>query len=455
MSVELSKKVRRYLRKILGYRVFTIVSKIFPNIDIIISQLYRIYLIKTSNIRHSKAIRRIRNKNKIKVVFFQMNESVWKYKGIYDLMLKNQQFEPTIVVVPNTLFGEDLMLNNMHLTFDGFQRKGYKVINSYNSVNQSWLDVKKVINPDIVFFSIPYDLTREDYYINNFMDTLTCYVPYFFGINILYGDNYNTLFHNLLWKAFYETPIHKEFALKYSQNKGINVVVSGYPGLDIFYNKDVKTDNPWKIKDEMVKRVIWAPHHTIEGQGGTLNYSNFLKYSEFFIEFALKYKNSVQIAFKPHPNLKPKLFLDKNWGTKRANNYYNYWNEIDNGFLVESDYFDLFLTSDALIHDCGSFMIEYLTIGKPVLYLIKDVNLKHRFNKLGQIALNKHYHALKEQDILDFVEGRVLNSNDIMVNERKDFCNKYLIQSHGVRASEFIYNHLLEELQITENRFSN
>jgi hypothetical protein len=27
----------------------------------------------------------------------------------------------------------------------------------------------------------------------------------------------------------------------------------------------------------------------------------------------------------------------------------------------------IFLTSDALIHDCGSFMAEYLVVGKPAL----------------------------------------------------------------------------------------
>jgi hypothetical protein len=43
---------------------------------------------------------------------------------------------------------------------------------------------------------------------------------------------YNTDFHNLVWKIFSETSLHQQIAMDRQLNKGINNVVTGYPGFD-------------------------------------------------------------------------------------------------------------------------------------------------------------------------------------------------------------------------------
>jgi hypothetical protein len=60
------------------------------------------------------------------------------------------------------------------------------------------------------------------------------------------------------------------------------------------------------------------------------------------------------------------LEQDPNWGSEKTTAYYDKWDNLDNGQFKSGDYVDL-LTSDALIHDCGSFMAEYLVVGKPAL----------------------------------------------------------------------------------------
>ena len=47
----------------------------------------------------------------------------------------------------------------------------------------------------------------------------------------------------------------------------------------------------------------------------------------------MKYQDSVQIAFKPHPLLKVKL-RDK-WGEKATAEYYRKWEELENGHPVD------------------------------------------------------------------------------------------------------------------------
>ena len=80
---------------------------------------------------------------------------------------------------------------------------------------------------------------------------------------------------------------------------------------------------------------------------------------------------------------------------------------MDNGLLCEGDYNDLFLTSDAMIHDSMSFIAEYLYVMKPSLFLMNDPDIENRLNDFGRMAVRQHYHAYNEQDISDFIENVV------------------------------------------------
>ena len=57
---------------------------------------------------------------------------------------------------------------------------------------------------------------------------------------------------------------------------------------------------------------------------------------------------------------------------------------MSNGMLCESDYIDLFLTSDAMIHDSGSFLIEYIYVNKPVQRIISNFEARNDFNSIGK-----------------------------------------------------------------------
>lgn len=395
--------------------------------------------IKTKNEQYKSKVGNLRSKNKIRVVFFVIHSSVWKYDGLYNLFEKDDLFEPIIVVCPYLKVEKQDMMNEMDKTYSLFKEKKYRVVRSYMSKKDAWIDVEKEYNPDIIFYSVPYTYTREEYQFSYYKNVLNCYVPYFFVTNGLNQNNFDSYFHNLQWKLFYETNIHKQLAKKYARNNADNVVVSGYPGLDHFlFQSDNKSD-PWKIKKGSVKRIIWAPHHTIEGQGANLNYSNFAKYHQFFKKILVKFKNEIHVAFKPHPLLKEKLYKDGNWGQVKTDEYYSFWNKQENSMLCDSDYVDLFLTSDALIHDCSSFMAEYLSTGKPSLYLMRDDGVKNRINEFGKIALEQHYKAYNEGQVVSFIE-KLLENEDSKKEERTKFVNKYLLPPNGITASENIYN---------------
>ena len=334
----------------------------------------------------------------------------------------------------------------MNTCYNYFKINGYNVLKTFDDVTGEWLDVKKEIKPDIVFFTNPYQLTKKEYFLTSFIDALTCYIPYGYMLGNTEQLQFNQYFHNFLWKGFYETTIHKTLAEKYARNKGENIEVSGAPFCDIFLEKDYIPKNDWKIKDKKIKRIIWAPHHTIYENKDKLAYSNFLKYHQYIFDLLNLYKGKIQIAFKPHPMLKFNLYKHPNWGKDKTDAYYNKWQSIDNGQLEESNYEDLFLTSDAMILDSISFIVEYFFTNKPSLFTVKDETIQTKFNEFGSMIFKHLYKGYSEDDITNFIDSTVFGEKDLLKNNRTEFLNRYLIPPNNKTASNNIYNTLVKEV---------
>jgi|GEM_PF-309796 len=403
-------------------------------------------MIKMQPLLHKNAIKKIRSKSVVKVAFFATHSSVWKYDEVYQLMQHDVKFDPIVVVCPIVNYGKENMIIEMEKTYVMFKRKGFNVIKTYNIDDDTYINIKKQLSPDIIFYTNPhYGLIKDEYYITNFKETLTCYTQYSFHVTHLNEIQYNQLFHNLVWKAFYETTIHEEIAQQYARNKGKNVIITGYSGVDSFNYGSRVGKNVWKNSNENLKRIIWAPHHSIDNREN-LNYSNFIKYAETMLNLAWKYRAKIQIAFKPHPLLKVKLYNHNDWGKERTDNYYNQWSKFDNTQLETDDYIDLFNSSDAMIFDSASFITEYLFCGKPSLFTFSDQNVNDRLNEFGKLAIGQHYHAYNETQVEKFIIYVVCQGKDIMKKKRKEFYNQYLKIKNSKSASENIFNYLVDVL---------
>ncbi|ADQ13543.1 CDP-glycerol--poly(glycerophosphate) glycerophosphotransferase [Halanaerobium hydrogeniformans] len=399
--------------------------------------------IKKQYYYHKYNLQKVKNKvkkqKKINIAFIVLNSSIWKYDELYKMMENDDRYNPIILICPFTRYGKKSMLNEIEKCYNMFLNKGFNTIKLYNTDEETYINVKDKFKPDIIFFTNPYsNKTKSKYYISNFPDILSCYTHYSFHVCNRNETMYNSLFNNLLWKAFYETEIHKEIAKKYSRNNAKNVVVSGYPGIDrLEYGKSIVL-NKWKKQN--FKKIIWAPHHSIQ-KNDELKYSNFLRYHKFMFDIAQKYEERIQIAFKPHPFLKNKLYNHNNWGRTRTDEYYRKWAQLSNGQLETDEYVELFNSSDAMIFDSASFTAEYLYCGKPSLFLYSDENVSDRFNEFGKLALKQHYTGYNKKDIKNFIED-VINEKDKKEKSRREFYNKYLIPPDGNKASKNIMNDL-------------
>lgn len=382
----------------------------------------------------------------IKVLFLVLYSSVWKYESVYKLMQKDSRFRPQILVCPVADYGKEHMLEHFKPTYEMFKKRGFDVICAYDEKTKQYINISD-IKPDILFYSFQWqNHVDKRYNINSLHKYLKCYVNYSYK-NVPFEWSIASRPQQMMWMYFSECEENRKLAMSFHPREfKKNIHVVGYPMYDEL--KDLKeTGYQWKINDKTHKKIIWAPHHTIPGDDSIIKFSTFLIFAKDMLDFAAEYKNSIEIAFKPHPQLRPALYKHKDWGKEKTDNYYNIWKEGDNTTLITAEYADLFKSSDAMIHDCGSFIIEYLYVNKPVMFLT-NYNRKKQCNEVGKKALDCHYQGTTRNDIETFIKHVVLEGYDSMKEKRTSFYNKTLIPPNNKTAAENIISEISKALQI-------
>ncbi|WP_157822431.1 CDP-glycerol glycerophosphotransferase family protein [Psychromonas sp. Urea-02u-13] len=383
--------------------------KSIPMMRVLVNKLRRFikfininFYIAVAGFFHFFELKRVRKKlfngKKIDVIFLVMEKSVWKTDLIFQGMEKDSRYNPCIVVIPR--INATNILENAENTYKYFKEKGYKTRISYS--NGNWQKLESISNIDIVFFSNPHQISLPQYLISSLYKKLSCYVPYFEQIDTNYEGHFNGVTENLCWKVFQINDIHKNIALKYAFNRGRNIDVVGYPATEPLYNSTKIKFTPWK--ENSLKKIIIAPHHSIANSSPLAN-ATFLETAETLQTLPALFKHSVCFAFKPHPMLKEKLYKHPDWGVNKTDLYWHFWSTQENTQFEDADYIDLFKTSDAMIHDCSSFIIEYLYVKKPCLYL--NSNIRNGLNEYGKIGYDAITKAKNNEDIIEFVKSVV------------------------------------------------
>lgn len=376
----------------------------------------KLCLIKKVKKNHKRILEQLKTKEKIKVLFYTYHPASWKGEFVIRKMLNDPYFDVSLIIIPSSYLEKEAMFSKYYNMLSFLKEKGFPVIENWLEKENRWLTLKEIA-PDIIISFEPHNQTISDYYENAYENYLSCYMPYHHE-----DDNknfqYNQKFHNAQWKIFSAHTASLDVYKQKSVRKGQNVEVVGYSMAESFFKKQ-KTGNytnPWKNNDTRLK-IIWAPHHSI----GDLFYSQstFLLFSEFFKELAIEYKDKIFWAFKPHPGLIRTLYKHPDWGKEKADKYYSFWDNTEFSQLVEeSNYEDLFLTSDAMIHDSGSFLIEYLYMLKPVMYLRRKNDFEKFRNDLSKEAIKACCSGFTEDDIRLFIE-ELLNGEMQLKKEHK------------------------------------
>lgn len=375
---------------------------------------------------------RIRNGEKIRVCFFVMFDSAFAARPLFEEMMKDDLFDPFIVVIPDTSRGIEHMEFSFNQAYESLSKKYQNVFKGYE--NDKFYDFSKQI--DMACFPTPYTgMTYKYFEVEHFQDegVLLIYINYAYPVVKFAREIISLPTNDYFWKIFIENKNYIAELKKYQSLKGKNAVVAGYCKMDGLANQE--------IIQRKRKKIIIAPHHTIS-DWKLLQISNFLKYQEFFLQLPKLYPD-IDFVFRPHPLLIVQLKKTEFWGEEKTKQYFNRLENYPNVMYSNGgEYFDIFANSDGMIHDCGSFLAEYLFTEKPACYLLENKkSIKEWFLPIGKKCLDCCYLAYSEKDIINYLENVIIKGDDIIKKERATFVNSELKINYP-KSSEFILNYI-------------
>lgn len=393
-----------------------------PIVEKVLRMIYR-YSIKSK-------VKKLKGKEQIKVLFVLNDLSKWKSERLYLEMLANKRFEPIIGL---TIRRGD--------SVSSFSQKVVTLIEYLNQKKYKYIELNRTIqpNPNIVIYTEPYgEVVPINQSIFAYWNSLFVSINYSCHTTHLDID-YFTRLHECAWIDCYESKSAAQDAFKYIGKKRESIKLTGLPMFDQL--KDPAVSNPWRRQEKQKKRIIWAPHHSLGlSKAETIVYGNFLEYYQLMLDIATEYEDEIQFAFKPHPLLKEKL--ESIWGKSKTNAYYEKWNNLSNGQLELGAYQDLFKNSDALIHDCSSFIVEYQLLNKPVLFIVKDEeNILKDMNNFGKQAFYTQTLGYTKDDVKKFIE-LLIEGKDDMKEKRMKFIEEDIVDTTEVSACKKIIDEI-------------
>lgn len=372
----------------------------------------------------------IRKKGLIRFGFLLQELAQWKSESLYQAMLVHPRFDPVLCISPCL---ECPGAENRLIEY--CIRKGYDYIlldPDQNIENQVKIDIAL---PEKPYRSQIHDAHR----IEKNWSIPFVVIPYFLS-TITEDWVVNQRPSLLCWRQFVDNESCRVAWAKIHRLNGLNYVVTGLPVMDELLTPKEGLPDVWPVTDGR-KRIIYAPHHTVsdlhmEGIG----YSTFLDYCDAMLELRDKYKNQVYFVFKPHPSLRGKLL--KLWGEKQTDAYYQRWECPSVSHVEQGAYLSLFKHSDAMIHDCGSFTVEYMYMDNPVMYLVRGESHTTNMIPYAKEAFDLHYKGKSVADIERFILD-VIEGNDPLKARRTTFKQHHLLPPNGRSACENIIHSIL------------
>ncbi len=224
------------------------------------------YKYRATERAHRRLIASIDRSRPVNVVFMAMNVSMWRYQGLWELMNSDERFKVWIVLSPCIDYTLEQRIADLRELRSYFGKRGMSYLDYDLENGGAPADIRKTCDPLLMFYPQHYEhLLVAEHDCMSFYDRLICYYPYAFWTSD--GKwSYDFHFHNLAWRLYYSTEMHREDAAAVASNKGRNVRVVGYPSADDFLKGGFR--DVWKkIPDGRRRlRIVWAPHFSFGGQ---------------------------------------------------------------------------------------------------------------------------------------------------------------------------------------------
>ena len=389
---------------------------------------------------HEQAcVSKLRRGEKLRVAFLVCDDSMFTGESLWLRMKDDPQFDCFIAAAPRVTRGPDFLRERLAETTDALSSK-YGSASVFPLCGPDGRDVRP-LEADIVFSSIMYEeqslpsctvyeLSRR---------SLVVMLPYGYGGLFMVDLKRLVFLPNLAWSwklVFSNEPTLRLWA-ETNPVLALNSAACGYAKMDRYV--DVAEAEAKRKSPSGAKTIMICAHHSLGWDAEALHISTFLENADLYLELPALFPE-IKFIFNPHPLLLVKLRTAEWWGGKRTDEYFGKLRSHKNLEFVIGDYFPAFARSDALMHDCGSFLAEYFYTGKPQCYLYADADeLERQCTPFARQMLSAAYRARTREEIVAFIRNVVIAGDDPKKDMRTDLAKRDVCVNHP-HAAEAVVN---------------
>lgn len=367
---------------------------------------------------------------KIKIAILINDFFFNNYRTFYDeLKHQSDKFEVLVLAVD----GYNDENKNSHALSEFLTKEGVENVDSNkNGVLFSLKDYK----PDYVFYLVPYDCYFPSLYASSEVSKYAKVCTISYGVSMinntgLYDSLKTNEFFNYAKFVFMETSYKLNFDM--FEEKFVPI---GYLKLENYIQYiESKVNNKRK-------KILWKPRWTLDIDCSF--WDNIYEIIEFLSE-----NNDIDFYLYFHPLFLKKV-KEKNCEEK-FNEVYNQLKKLDNYHeCTYSDFLIDVLTSDILIADHSSTLVEFAITGRPIIYCDKGVEL----NELGKDIVANSYISNSGEDTVNILY-LLLNDIDPKKEKRKLEKNKYyFFPPNNLRVSEYLIELIKKDYITNDNNKS-
>ena len=374
---------------------------------------------------HEAACRkRLARGERLRVAFLVCDASMFSGESVFIKMREDPRYDCFIAVAPRVTRGEAFLRDTLEKTVDVLDKRYPQAVQALYDPDTG---TAEPLDADLVFSTILYeDQTLPDYAVDRLSCRALVAILYYGYGGLFFTNEKNTPFlPNVVFAWRYFVSNESTRAMSVAQNPALaeNMRAVGYCKMDRLASL------PSRRRER--KRVILSPHHTIDRDSDGLALSTFPLHADMYLRLPGLFPD-IDFVFRPHPLLFPRLATAKWWGPEKTNAYRAKLESCPNvEFQQGGDYFETFADSDALIHDCGSFLAEYFYTGRPQCYLLADdKTVERQFLPFSRQLLEHVDKAYTDDDVLAFIRRVVVDADDPRKAERDAFAAREVCVNH-------------------------
>ena len=359
---------------------------------------------------------------RLKVAFLVCDVSMFSGESVYVRLAADPRFDCSIAVAPRVTRGEKFLRETLAKTVDTLRKRyGDAVRALYDPDSKT----AAPLDADIVFSTVVYeDQTLPDYTTERLSArALVAILYYGYGGLFISNEKKTPYLPNIVlsWRYFVSNEATRRMNVEKNPLLAANAVTVGYAKMDRLATIPRREGGG--------KTILICPHHTLEKIPGELSLSTFIKNADLFQRLPEMFPE-ITFVFRPHPLLFPRLATAKWWGPKRTSDYERAMEAHSNVvFQRGGDYFESFRNSDALIHDCGSFLAEYFYTGCPQCYLLESEATLEQFLPFARTLAEHVRKAYTDEEVVSFIRD-VAAGRDPDRESRAAFAAKEVCVNH-------------------------